>query len=163
MKQPKLDIPKQPIDIALDILAFIGMLILVALPIYYFDALPDIIPSHYGFNGQPDRFDGKGTIWTLTILGTLVYFLLTWLSGVPHILNYPQKITSENAPHQYKVATRVIRSIKALIVGVLSYITYATIQTAFGLQEGLGLPFVITFMVLILFVSIYGIYQSLKK
>ena len=68
MERPKLKIELAPVDKATELIGIIGLLILIALPIYFFDKLPEIIPRHFAANGEPDGFSGKGIIWTLPII-----------------------------------------------------------------------------------------------
>jgi uncharacterized membrane protein len=67
MERPKLKIELEPIDKWIQWIGILGLVILTGLPIYFFDQLPETIPRHFGANGEPDAFSGKGIIWTLPI------------------------------------------------------------------------------------------------
>ncbi len=161
--RPRLDIKKEPIDVKIEVAGFIGLLVLIALPIYFYDALPDTIPKHYGFSGEPDGYGGKGYIWTLPLLGILMYGGLYWISKYPHTFNYPQRVTKENAERLYTAATRMIRTLNTLVTCGFALITYATIQTALGNQEGLGSSFTPLFMIAIFGTSGYFLFKSIGK
>ena len=44
-----------------------------------------------------------------------------WLNKYPHLFNYPQQITKENAERLYTVGTGMIRTINALITWIFVY------------------------------------------
>jgi len=138
MGRPRIKIGLEPHDKVIQIFGFIGVLFLIGLPAYYYAQLPEIIPRHYDATGKPDGFSGKAIIWTLPLIGVVMYMGMHWLSKLPHLYNYPQKITEENAETLYKSAVRMIRTLNSIISCSFAYLTYATIRTALGTQEGLG-------------------------
>lgn len=147
--QPRLKIEAEPFDRAVETIGMIAIILLVGMPIYYFGSLPELIPSHFDFSGNPDGYSGKGLIWLLPALGLIMYAGLYILNRYPHIFNYLVKITGENAFRQYKLATRFIRILNTSIACLFCYITYATIQTAMGNQSGLGDYSMFFFLILI--------------
>lgn len=163
MERPRIKIEKNLVDIATEIIGILGLILLIGLPLYYFDKLPETIPRHFGANGQPDGFSGKGIIWTLPIIGIVMYIGIFWLNKYPHIFNYPQQVTKENAERLYKIVTRMIRTLNAIISCVFAYITYSTIQTALGNQNGLGAWFNLVFMILMFGITGYFLYKSMSK
>ncbi len=163
MKRPKMKIEKTLIDIVTEIIGLIGVVLLIGLPLYYFNTLPETIPRHFGANGEPDGFSGKGIIWALPIIGVLMYVGLFWLNKYPHTFNYPQKVTEENAEGLYTMGTKMIRTLNTIITSVFAYITYSTIQTALGNQNGLGAWFTPVFMLLIFGVTGYFLFKSTSK
>ncbi len=163
MKRPKIIIKLDTIDKIVHAIGMIGLIILIALPLYYFDLLPDEIPSHYGANGHPDGYSGKKIIWTLPIIGVLVYAGLLWLNKYPHMFNYPQKVTADNAERLYTVATKITRFINTQIAVVFAYIMYSTIQTALGNQDGLSSYFLLIFLLSNFCLVGYLLYKSTQQ
>lgn len=163
MERPKMKIELEPIDKIIEWLGVLGLVILIGLPLYYFDQLPSTIPRHFGADGEPDAFSGKGIIWTLPVIGFVMYAGLFLLNKNPHIFNYPQKITQENAKRLYTIGTRMIRTLNTLITWVFAYITYATVQVALGNQSGLGTWFLPLFMISTLGITAYFLYMLMKK
>ena len=55
-------------DKIIEAVGILEILLLITLPAFYYGDLPDMIPSHYRFNGEPDGFSGKGIMdpknWT---------------------------------------------------------------------------------------------------
>ena len=163
MERPKIKIKQTPVDIMTEIIGIIGLILLIGLPLYYFDKLPETIPRHFGANGEPDGFSGKGIIWTLPIIGVIMYVGMFWLIKYPHIFNYPQQVTKANAERLYTIGTRMIRTLNSIITCIFSYITYSTIETALGNQNGLGTWFTPVFIILMFGLTGYFLYQSMSK
>lgn len=87
MERPKIEIETKPIDRVVELIGILGLIILLGLPIYFFDKLPESIPRHFGANGEPDGYSGKGIIWTLPIIGLIMYAGMFYLNKHPHIFN----------------------------------------------------------------------------
>ena len=163
MKRPFLKIELDLIDRIVQVVGIIALIALVGLPIYYFDQLPDEIPSHYGANGKADDYRGKGIIWTLPILGLVMYAGLHWLNKYPHIFNYPLKVTEDNVYRLYKMATRITRFINAQIAIAFAYIVYSTIHTALNNQDGLSPYFLVIFLLSNFALVFFLFFKTSKK
>jgi uncharacterized membrane protein len=115
-KRPRIKLQLNQTDKVLEIIGWISVFGIWALPlINYFD-LPEIIPIHFNGAGKADRFGNKTHIFVLPIISTLLFIGLTILNKRPHVFNYPGQITKENAVHQYTYATRMMRVLKLVIV-----------------------------------------------
>jgi len=163
MNRLRITIRRKPIDWVIELIGIVGLIILIGLPIIYFGKLPDIIPVHFGFNGQPDGFGTKNVIWMMPVLGGMLYLGMSLLNKHPHIFNYPQKVTEDNAERLYKTATRMMRILNALVACIFAYITFAIIQTALGNHNGLGTMFMIIFLIVILGFTGYFSYKMRKQ
>lgn len=163
MKRPKIKIKLDPIDKVIQVITLLGLITLIILPIYYYDILPEQIPSHYGANGLPDDYSGKGIIWALPLIGLVLCAGLYWLNKYPHTFNYPQKVTEENAERLYTVSTKVTRFINAQMAIVFAYLTFSTIHTAIGNQDGLSPHFLVLFIICNFVTFGYLLFKSTKK
>jgi len=163
MKRPRINIQLDPIDWVVKFIGIVGLITLIALPVIYFNALPDIIPVHFGFNGQADGFGTKDVIWIMPLLGSMLYLAMSLLNKHPHIFNYRQKVTEDNAERLYRTATKMMRILNALVACIFAYMTFATIQTALGNQNGLGGMFIIIFLILIFGFTGYFSYKMNKQ
>ncbi len=47
--------------------SFLLLVLVFALVIFNFKTLPDIIPVHFNFLGEADRFSGKESVWLLPV------------------------------------------------------------------------------------------------
>lgn len=162
-KRPKLKITWDLMDWVLECMGLACLVLLISTPAYYYADLPDSIPTHFNAAGEADGFSNKSSIWSLPILGWVTYSGMFILNRFPHIFNYPTPITAENAAHQYRIATKLIRSINFLIAGSFWYIVYSSVTTAIGESSGLGTYFLPIFLGVIFgTIGIYLVY-ALKK
>lgn len=82
---------------------------------------------------------------------------------VPHIFNYPTEIKPENAERQYRMATRMIRTLNVIIVCTFLYTSYGTIQNALGHQVGLGKAFMPFFLIALFGTIVVFLIKAFKK
>jgi hypothetical protein len=124
---------------------------------------PGIVPIHFDLAGNADGYGSKGTILFLPVIPTVLYVGLSQLSKYPHILNYMQEITPENAREQYTIATRMLLYLKLAILLIFTLIVLFTYLTSLGLADGPGPWFLPLIIGLIITPTIFGISRSLKK
>lgn len=160
---PKLKIALDLIDKIIESIGIVALLMLFLIPLMYYGELPNSIPSHFDIHGEVDAYSNKSILWLLPMIGLITYIGLAFLNRYPHIFNYPKKITIENAAYQYKMATRFIRSLNTLIIGLFTYLSYSTIQLALGNQSSLRMCISILFVILILSLILVYSFQSYRK
>lgn len=163
LNRPKIKLRLTAIDWIVEIIAFSFFIIIIALPLIYFRQLPDTIPTHFNASGTPDGYGSKNTLWILPVTAVFMYLMMTVLEALPHIYNYMVEITPENAPTQYRIATRLIRILKTVILVLLAFISYKTIKTTTGGAAGLGKAFLPVFLLLTFGITIFYIVQSLNN
>jgi uncharacterized membrane protein len=133
-----------------ELLCLIALAGTVFLVLSNFKLLPDTLPTHYNFAGQPDKFGDKQAILFLPALGLVLYVLLTVLNRYPHIFNYPYNITNENAERQYKNSMTMVQVVKTIILVQITFMTFRKIQIGYGEASSLGTYFVPLFVLLLL-------------
>lgn len=136
-ERPKFQIPLQPMDYVLEVLAILGLIFLFGSSAFYYSELPEQIPTHFGPNGAPDGFGSKTTLWLLPVIGLLIYSFMTVINRRPEGFNYLVKITPENAERQYTLATRMVRRLKTFVVLLFAYLAWRTISIANGEADSL--------------------------
>lgn len=161
--RPKIELEWTTYDRILEGLAFVGLLFLVLLPMVYYSELPDTIPKHFNARGEADGYGHKATIWVVPFLGLALYILLSVLNQRPHIFNYAVRITPENAERQYRMATRLLRSLKLALVLIFTYLVWGIIQGARTGREGLSPNFVLIVIFGLSLLTIGYMIQSFRK
>ena len=160
MTRPRIDRPVEPIDYLSEGLAVLGVLTGIVIPLFAYDSLPEIIPSHINSAGEVDGYSGKATIWTLPVISALMYVFLTILNKYPHHFNYSVKITEENAAQQYGMAMRMNRIIKALCCVFFAIFTYQFVTLAKNGSDEMGVASAITFVASLFGVIAYYWWES---
>ena len=148
--RPRLKVAKRPFDHIVDYIGNVAVSLMIALPIIYWNQLPDIIPSHFNFAVEPDDYGSKWVVVTLPLIGIILFTAMRWIVTKPHIFNYATMITEENAEAQYTMVTRLLRVVNTIVASIFAYLTYAMIHTALGNMSGPGNQFVIILIVLTL-------------
>lgn len=149
-KRPVLKLSLTGWEKVFEVLSVLGVLFVFLLIYQSWGILPDRIPTHFGFTGQPDAWGNKATLFFLPIMTVAMYLLLTIVSRFPHTFNYPGKITEENAATQYLMARHLIAVLKVETIWLFAYIQWVTIEVAQGKAPGLSnlfLPIVLVVMV----------------
>lgn len=162
MRQPKVNLPFEPLDkflFGVSILSAIGLILLPAINYY---KLPDKIPVHFDINGVADRYGHKMELWVIPIIGIALMVLLWGISKIPHTFNYAVKITTDNAAEQYAFSVKLMRVLAAIIGFGFTFIVWEIIKAAKGNLDGLN-PFFLPFFIGTIFISIgYFLNKSLK-
>lgn len=161
--RPKIKLRLALSDWIIELAGFAFLLFLIALPIIFLKDMPDEIPVHFNAAGLPDGYGSRSTIWLLPIIGTVMYVLMTVLSFFPQIYNFPVKITPDNVIVQYRLATRLMRILKTVILMTFSFILYQTIKTVKGDAAGLGKSFLPIFLIITFGVIVFYIVQSFNN
>jgi len=130
LSRPKLKIKATALDKSIEIVAFILLLsCYVSLGINY-SFLPDIVPIHFDSTGNPNGYSNKFSLWILPGIALLVNIFFTVLGRYPHVFNYPERITEENALFHYTLGTRLLRWLKVSINLVFLFITQMIVSGA---------------------------------
>ena len=97
MDRQRIKIELDVSDWTMEIIGATFLVLMIGFPLYYFNELPNTIPIHFNGSGEADGFSQKNTVWTLPVIGLVIYIGMLILNRYPHILNYPREITEENA------------------------------------------------------------------
>jgi len=123
--RPRIKINMGSIDRIIELVAFTFIVIHIILIAVYYSHLPASIPTHFNVEGNPDGYGKKSTLLLIPGFSVLIYLLLTIAAFFPHIYNYPVRITEHNAEVQYRLAIRMIRVIKAIVIVMFAFINYS--------------------------------------
>lgn len=140
-----------------------GLAVLLLIPILYMDQLPEQIPMHYGADGMPDRYGGKSGLWTLPVIGAVLFVIVSGLGlYTPRLPHDPKKSSKEQHQFQMDLSVHLIGIINVIVTWVFAYIAYQTVQVAMGSATGLGqafLPIVLGLIFLPVAYICWKIYQ----
>lgn len=159
-QRPKIKLELTIWDKMLEVIGWILVLALWILTLTNYSDLPETIPTHYNAEGIADGFGNKDSIFTLPLIGTLLFVGMTVLNKFPHAFNYPTQITADNAQRQYTNATRMMRVLKLSVILLFGGIALQTIRHAHGDTSGLGAWFLPLTLGLTLIPVIYFLVKS---
>ncbi len=90
------------------------------------------VPLHYDITGEVTRWGEPSSLWTSSVLALLVYLLLSALQKYPGVLNYPVKVTPDNAKGLYALGMDLVRGLKLLLTLLFAYTGHVTFAVAVG-------------------------------
>ena len=125
----KPDQPVLPIQLNLfQKLAFLtgAALVLVQWAIVFreYPGLPEIIPSHFNGAGEVDGHSGKGFLYLLPSVTTVLFVIMAVLYRFPNSMNYPVQVTEENAAALYRMSINLLAYISLVISGGMLLLPY---------------------------------------
>jgi uncharacterized membrane protein len=92
--------------------------------------LPDRIPTHFDFAGNPDGWDSPSFLLTLTVVPASIYLLMTLLTQFPSTFNYPVEVTYENRPRLEALTLDLIAWLKMEMVCLFAWVQWTIIEMA---------------------------------
>ena len=124
--------------------------------------LPDVVPTHFGFSGVPDRYGNKYSLLAIPIIALIMHILLSVLSKMPQYFNYPVSVTDKSAEDLYKIGKQLIILLDLEISLMFLILLWEDIQTAIGEINGLGIEVMCISMVIIFGTVIYETIRMMK-
>jgi len=161
--RPRIKIDLSTLDYLIEIMALLALVILIGYPAYVFPELPESIPRHFNYLGQADAYGAKWTLFMPTVIGSGLYILFIFLNRYPHSLNYLVTITETNAVVQYRIAKRMLRVLKMVLLLSFLYISDIMIKLAQDGTEGLGTFFLPVFLIAVFSPIVYYVRQSFRN
>jgi len=115
------------ISFFLKLISFFILIFIWIFTILNFKNLPEIIPIHYDFAGNPDGFGSKKSLFLLNSLMTAIFVFLLYVAKRPNfpLLNIPQNLKDNPI-------------ISELVVSILGVISYESLLNALGEVTGLS-------------------------
>lgn len=144
---------------AISLMGLVGMIILL---VSYYAHLPETIPVHFKATGQPDGFGSRNMLWILPGSAAVIYILITIGIRHPDKFNYPVPLTSENAQRQYENSKMMLRSVKAIVILLFSYIVLMSVLNGLNRATGLGVYFLPVFIVTLLGTIGFFLYRTFQ-
>lgn len=152
-----------------------GLLIIasVAISIYGWYALPNTIPTHFNFSGQPDAWGDKSvfTIFFVPTLQIILTALFVFLYFKPQFTNMPTTLFVVSLPEkQKKRSLELIRNVTVITsIWINTLFTFLALMIIHGSQEQqLGyekwtlVSLVTVLLIWLICYNIY-IYRTVKK
>ncbi|TRW23582.1 DUF1648 domain-containing protein [Flavobacterium zepuense] len=158
--RPKLHLPLTATDKVLEVTSYLLLIILWGFAIYSYQNSPDIVPTHFNGSGDVDGYGDSASVFGMAGVCTLLFILLTFLTGKPHLFNYPTEITPDNALKQYTNATRLLRAFKIAIPLIFICIEYSSFEVAIGDSEELGKGYILMIFALVYIPVLYFLARS---
>lgn len=153
--------PKSPLEEWSDILSWLLLLLILFITARHFADLPERVPTHINALGQADRWGARWTVWLLPGIALLLHALMSLAQKFPKMINYPVRITPENAQRQYDLARTFLRVIRVAALTMLFFLQWTILQIALGQTDRLGNPLMLLLLPSILMIIPIAVYAAL--
>jgi hypothetical protein len=136
MSRPRFEIETTHITKTLRFLVYSLHIVSILILVLYYNQLPEKVPIYFNWPTKENGLGSKSILWSAPIFLGLGSLLLLRLANLPWILNYPTRITEENAKAQYSMASLMLRLLSLLIAFTcLALILGSVTSTNNGLNE----------------------------
>lgn len=132
----------------------------IAIVAFSLPGLPDKVPVHFDLKGEPNRFGSKYELWIGVGASVMLYMLFSLISSRPHLYNYPSQ--KNDLESQYKLGSKMMRSLKAWILLFLLVVNYIIVQSTHT-NSAKGALWLIAFMLAIVTAHLIYFYTKWKK
>ncbi len=137
-ERPRTLPPRTPVLTGIEAVSRAGGIACGLIAALHWSSLPNSIPIHFGLSGQPDAWGPRAWLIVIAILPTLMNFALQALGRHPWILQYPVRITRENAITQYSLVMKFLSCLAASIAWFSAWAVWCSVKVALGEAQSLG-------------------------
>lgn len=103
--------------------------------LHYNTLINTTIPIHYDINGEVNAWGSRSFLWFLPLLSLAMYIGISVLEKYYPKLNYPVKVTPENAVPLYRLTLSLLRHVKFFVILLFAYINNASLTNEAGLNK----------------------------
>ncbi|MCC6760401.1 MAG: DUF1648 domain-containing protein [Chitinophagaceae bacterium] len=159
MNRPKISVPFTKTDSRLELVIWLLSAAVLASVLYHYVVLPERVPIHFSFNGQPDSWSGKDSVWLLAGIYFLIGSLLFWLNKRPQLFNYSVTITPDNAAAIYQMGSRMMRLLRLWLALIFLSVQWMIYEKTFTSDTNYLSYVLIACLVGSLSTVVWGIYR----
>jgi uncharacterized membrane protein len=119
-----------------------------------FAHLPDTVPTHVNMNGEIDGWGSRWFIWFLPFTAIFTFVLLLLSMKLPQAINYPVKITEENAQRQFLIVRLFMKILNLAMVFMFVVLQFVLVSLARHAEIPLNIGMLVLILLLIVFLPI---------
>jgi uncharacterized membrane protein len=114
--------------------AMAAMLFIALRALFGPSQLPQLIPTHFGLDGQPDAWGSRWSLLSLPVVAVALYSLMTVVARRPSAFNFPVRVTPANRARLESLALDMIAWLKAELICVFAWIERVIVVAARNAQ-----------------------------
>lgn len=115
MNRPRIEQENTLVTKVLRTMVYSLLLISILALVFSYNHLPEKVPIYFNWPSKEQGLGSKNILWAAPILFGISSLILLRLAKRPWILNYPVRITENNAKKQYLAAALMLRLLSLLI------------------------------------------------
>jgi len=150
---------KKAFYVAIEIFTVVLLIGMIMYLRFFWDNIPEEIPTHFNLLGKIDHYGDKKMIFLLPAIAWLIYGLMTLMQKYPKLYVWAKEPGQTTANHQLQMVVKDgITLQKGLFVGVFLYIFMHTVK-----QTSLNPVIMLFFLVAIFSILFWEGRKILKK
>jgi hypothetical protein len=122
-------------------LALAGLVFQIAVVRYFWNQMPQRVPTHFGANGLADGYGDKSELLIEPVIAFFLYGMVTALSFFPQSFNYPVAVTDKNRARLQGISVGMLGWLKAELTWTFAYVAWGSVRAAAGRSNGLSIAF----------------------
>ena len=107
----------------INILCLLIMIGTIVWLVAIWDKIPEEIPTHFDYAGNPDSYGSKTEIIVIPIFAWILYGVMAFVELIPGAWNTGVKVTPENQARVYEIIKGMLVFLKLYIVCLFTLIT----------------------------------------
>lgn len=115
MNRPRFEMETTAVTKTLGFLVYSLLIVSILILVFYYNQLPENVPIYFNWPTKENGLGSKNILWLAPLICSVGSLSLLRLANRPWILNYPTRITEENAKAQYSMASLMLRLLSLLI------------------------------------------------
>lgn len=160
-QRPEPELEKSRFVMMADVIAILSVITSTSYLIFQWSSLPETVPIHFNFAGEPDGWGGKWMIVIPLIIGTVLWVGMHFLEKFPQSHNYIW-LTKENAQRQYKNSQLLVNAMKNIILVFFSFMTFESVRVSLGEKSLLGAWELPVFLIVLFGTMLYFVFRSYR-
>ena len=113
---------------AISLAALAALLAFTGFALYGPHRLPDQIPAHFDQLGHADAWTAPSSLETLPFIAVIVYVVLSVITAFSWLAKNSAQTNPDGAPVLEMIFLKLIKWVKAELIGVFAYIQISSIQ-----------------------------------
>jgi uncharacterized membrane protein len=146
----------------ISLIALATLLWMTATALYGQGHLPEKIPTHFDFAGNPNAWGSARMLLVLPAAGIFLYLSISLVSFFPNSFNYPVRVSAQNRLRLQSIALRMLAFLKAETICLFALIQYYTLQAARSNRLGLP-PFLMLAAIVVIFITMGSHLAAMRR
>lgn len=138
------------LELALELSGAGGAMLLLLVLAVWWHQIPDLVPGLYNMFGSVEQWASKGMLLLYPSVCLFLYAGLTALAQRPELFNFPMPLRAAPGSRQYALIPVLIGWMRLQVVFFCGFLEWRTIQVAMEREQGLGMWFMPTVLILLL-------------
>ena len=161
-ERPQIHIEKTMLEKLANLIGIASIIGMVLYILLSWSALPDNVPIHFNAAGEVDGWGSKWSILILPIITIALHMFMEVIERRPHIHNYPERLTEQNATQFYKESCQILNLTKNITTMMLVYLAVRSVLVALEKVQGLGIAVMGAFLLILGFIIVRGMIRMSK-